>query len=299
MSNFKPMLASPVEFDKLRFPTLVSPKLDGIRAIIIDGVVMSRNLKPIPNQFVQDIFGKTDLNHFDGELIVGSPTSPTVYRDTNSAVMSAWGTPDVYFHVFDHVEFPDRPYPERIELVEKRLVETDAFDGLVWIVPQRHCESMERLRELELQYLEQGYEGVMLRHPSGADSLYKHGRATAKSNTLLKLKRFTDAEAMVIGLIEEMSNNNEATIDALGRTKRSSHQENKEGKGRLGALLCETTEGVRFKIGTGFDAAQREDIWAQREAYLGRLVKFKFFNIGVKEAPRFPVFLGWRDPIDA
>ena len=56
---------------------------------------------------------------------------------------------------------------------------------------------------------------------------------------------------------------------------------------------------MRFNVGSGFDAATRAAIWAARVGWEGRLVKFKFFPIGSKEAPRFPIFLGERHPDDA
>lgn len=80
--SFKPMLGKDADFNKLRFPLLASPKLDGVRAIIINGVVMSRSLKPIPNKHIQTLFA--DCEYLDGELIVGDPTSKTVYKDTVS-----------------------------------------------------------------------------------------------------------------------------------------------------------------------------------------------------------------------
>ena len=83
---FKPMLATDADIEKLRFPLLASAKLDGVRAVVRDGVVYSRSNKPIPNKFVQDSF--KDLDCVDGELIVGEPNSSTVYRDTVSHVMS-------------------------------------------------------------------------------------------------------------------------------------------------------------------------------------------------------------------
>ena len=72
--TFKPLLASPVEWKHLDYSNLwVSPKLDGIRAIIRDGVVMSRSLKPIPNKHVQRILGNSPgIEGYDGELIVGT-----------------------------------------------------------------------------------------------------------------------------------------------------------------------------------------------------------------------------------
>ena len=101
---FRPMLAdTATDISKLKFPLLVSPKLDGIRAIVIDGILMSRSLKPIPNRYVQNLFSRLP-NGTDGELILGNPTEDP-YRATVSAVMSEDGKPDVYFYVFDNYKF--------------------------------------------------------------------------------------------------------------------------------------------------------------------------------------------------
>ena len=59
MKEFKPMLSASVEDVKtLRLPLLGSPKLDGIRAMVRDGVLVSRNMKPIPNVWTQRLLGK-------------------------------------------------------------------------------------------------------------------------------------------------------------------------------------------------------------------------------------------------
>lgn len=286
IDGFKPMLASPVDFSKLNYDDLyLSPKLDGIRAIVLDGVVMSRSLKPIPNENVQKRF--RHLEYYDGELIVGPANSPTVYRDTNSGVMSKDGDPDVTFHVFDHVEAPGDFWLYRF----LRLEDGPGVD----LVDHTQVHHKNALLVLEEAYLNDGFEGVMLRR---GDGKYKFGRATAKSGDLLKVKRFVDAEYKVVGFEERMHNGNEAFTDELGRTKRSSHQENKRGRGDLGALVLETDDGQQFNCGTGFDDATRAAIWANREHYLGRLAKVKSFLIGVKDLPRFPVFLGFRDERD-
>ena len=103
----KPMLASTLEnVDSINYSLglIVSPKLDGIRCLIINGVAMSRSLKPIRNEYVQFLFGRSGYNGLDGELVVGDPCSKTCYRDTNSGVMSQDGQPDVRFHVFDRFD---------------------------------------------------------------------------------------------------------------------------------------------------------------------------------------------------
>jgi DNA ligase-1 len=287
--NFKPLLASPADLDKLDLTDmLLSPKLDGIRAIVIDGVVMSRSLKPIPNQHVQKLFAH--LEYYDGELICGDPTSPTCYRDTNSAVMKRDGEPDVTFHAFDHIQYPDHEYSNRVWRLEE--------SGPVKVVAQHPLTEEFNLEFWETYYLEKGFEGVMLRKCTGQNSLYKFGRATAKSHTLLKVKRFVDNEYEVIGYDERMHNGNVATKDELGHTTRSSHRENLVGRGDLGALTCKTADGIVFNVGTGFTDDDRAKLWAVRDTLGGKIAKVKSFLVGVKDAPRFPVFLGLRDPMD-
>ena len=315
MVTFKPMLAAKLEdigLDNLTYPLLASPKLDGVRALVIDGVVMSRSLKPIPNKHVQKLFGRPELEGFDGELCVGPATAKDLMQRTMSGVMSEDGEPDVTYHVFDLWEDSDafaKRQPRAAYLASR----------LRGCVPVHHSavETENQLLELEAAYLAEGYEGIMLRTLEGG---YKQGRCGKKQPWLIKVKRFEDSEAIVIGVEELMHNDNEATINELGRTKRSTHQENKRPAGVLGALICKTPEGVVFNIGTGFTAEQRAQLWRAHciarggwpspggdELYkwalatdpLGRIVKYKHFACsGVKEAPRFPVFLGFRDKRD-
>ncbi len=283
---FRPMLACEADLNKLKFPLLASAKLDGVRAVVRDGVVYSRSNKPIPNEWVQRMLGRYE--HYDGELIVGEPTSKSCYRDTVSHVMSHDKLNfDLRFYVFDHVQNLAAPYIDRLKHVKAKIMQTYIHDQHVV-----HC--LDTLLNLEESYLADGYEGLILRDPNAP---YKRGRSTMKEGYLLKLKRFVDAEATVIGFEERMHNGNVAETNELGRTKRSSHQANKSGRGDLGALVVRM-DGVQFNIGTGFDDAERATIWDNQADYLNRLVKFKFFPVGVKEAPRHPVYLGWRSAVD-
>ncbi len=292
MSNtFRPMLATDADLDKLRFPLLASAKLDGVRAVVRDGVVYSRSNKPIPNRYVQEQFAY--LKNFDGELIVGEPTSKTCYRDTVSHVMSQdKKNYDLRFYVFDHIGEPTWKYMTRYA----KLDGINSFNGHQAIsrLEQTLVADQVELDMLEEDMLQDGYEGLILRDPHAP---YKMGRSTVKEGYLLKLKRFVDAEAVVIGFEERMHNGNEATVNELGRSKRSSHAAGKTGRGDLGALVV-SHEGVEFNIGTGFDDVERQRIWNNRDSFQGQLAKFKYFPVGVKTAPRHPVFLGWRNAID-
>lgn len=283
----KPMLAVDADLEKLRFPILASAKLDGVRAIVQGGVVLSRSLKPIPNKYIQSLFRQ--FEHLDGELIVGDPTSKSCYRDTVSGVMSIEGEPEVTFYAFDHIECPSASYMDRF----KRL--KGVSNKRVTVHAQYLVTCLKTLLDLEEKMLDKGYEGLILRSQHGH---YKFGRSTVNEGLLLKLKRFEDAEAEIVGFEERMHNGNEAKTNALGHTERSSHKANKTGRGDLGALLVRTGEGISFAIGTGFTDDERKHIWDNQAQFLGRLAKYKYFAVGVKTAPRHPVYLGMRDGVD-
>ena len=101
MSAIRPMLGTnaPKDLSTLHYPMYLSPKLDGVRAIVKNGVVYSRSGKPIPNKNVQRMYGH--YHGYDGELIYGSPTDANVYNKTVSAVMTEDG-PQVDFYAFDY-----------------------------------------------------------------------------------------------------------------------------------------------------------------------------------------------------
>jgi DNA ligase-1 len=100
-----------------------------------------------------------------------------------------------------------------------------------------------------------------------------------------------------------MHNDNEAGVDAFGRTKRSHHQENMIEMDTLGKFVVKDEKnfpGVTFEIGTGKGLTQqlRKEIWDNKGDYKGKLVKYKYQDCGTKDLPRFPVWLGFRDPRD-
>jgi len=288
----KPMLAAKADEATIQFPVLLSPKLDGVRCLVVKGVAVGRSLKPIPNHHVQHLFGSHAWDGLDGELIVGDPTAADAFQRTTSGVMSHDGEPAVRFHVFDDFSAVGG-FRDRLRAAERRLAWKKRSCALVehWLV-----KTSEELAVHEQRCLALGYEGVMLRAPMGA---YKHGRSTAREGWLLKLKRFTDAEAIVLGCTELRRNTNAAVRNATGGLERSHHQAGLVGAATLGALIvrdCKTQ--VEFEIGTGFTARQRAELWVVRDALIGHVVKYKSQPIGVKERPRFPVFLGFRSHID-
>jgi DNA ligase-1 len=299
MKHVKPMLAGKATdeqisklFDKVK-EMYASPKLDGIRCMIQDGVALSRSLKPIRNEFIQSILSNPMFDGLDGEIISGDPTADDVYRITTGNVMRATGKPDFTFWIFDNFL---HPYPYMGRQHELHHVDPTGIHPNIEVLKSVSVFNMKELQAYEQYCLELGYEGVILRDPNG---MYKHGRSTAKEGGLIKVKRFEDSEAMILGMEEQMKNNNEKKVNELGRGQRSSHKENKTPKGTLGALVCkDVSTGTQFNIGSGFDDITRDKLWKSKDGLVGQIVKYKSFKIGVKDAPRHPVYLGIRDSTD-
>ena len=234
-----------------------------------------------------------DLEGLDGELIIGKPWAKDVYTKTVSGVMRSSGEPKFVFYVFDDITMATFSYRERHKRLEN---DKHLYNPHVVKLNSFLIHSQEELDDYEEEVLAKGFEGVILRSP---DAQYKFGRGSPVQQQLLKIKKFEDSEATILSFEERMHNENVATKDAFGRTERSSHQENKHPAGDLGAMVVKDLEtGIEFNIGTGFSAAQRKEFWDNKANLLGKIVKYKFFPVGVKEKPRHPVFLGFRDKID-
>lgn len=298
MTNvFRPMLAVACEdLSKVRYPCWLSEKLDGIRAIVFDGVVYSRSMKPIPSRQVQEKFGKPEYEGFDGEIIYGNKHDKDVFNNSTRVCMNRelpeeFDYNKIKFYVFDKVDFGKSVgYYDRYTSIITGFPDTTGVQRLK-IYP---VDCVEQIQELEAMFLASGAEGVMLR---SYDGLYKQGRSTLKEGYLLKVKQFVDDEATIIGFEELMHNENVAEVSETGYTKRSSSKDGLVGANTLGALLCECN-GIKFSIGTGFDAVTRKTIWDNRDQWVGKLVKFKHFPIGAKDSFRFPTFIGLRPEFD-
>jgi DNA ligase-1 len=295
MRMTKPMLAAKLEWERMRYPVFVSPKIDGIRCVVQDGKPMSRSWKVLPNRHLQQGIAMCPiLEYFDGEVVVGDPSAPNVYNASMSGIMSQGGMPNFKYLVFDYVENPHALYSTRLDKL-RLLVSGGKVPSWVHLLPQALCSSREEVEEIEGACLDKGFEGVIARDPNGH---YKYGRSTAREGYLLKLKRYEDTEATVVGYEELMHNDNPAFLDVQGHTKHTSHKAGQRPGGVLGALECRMENGLTFFIGSGFDHEQRIDLWNAREALVGRVVKFRHLPHGRLEKPRHPVFLGWRDTID-
>ena len=225
----------------------MSEKLDGVRAIWTGGGFVSRSGKAFsaPEEMIAAMPAGVVL---DGEVFGGRGQ----FQKTVGRVRKGdWE--GLEYVVFDCVS--DAGFEERQQLLNSLVL-----PAFCRVLEQELCTSKEGLNRFERSVLHAGGEGVMLR---AAGSLYEGRRSSA----LLKVKRFHDAEARVIGY--ESGNGKNA--------------------GRLGALIVEAL-GVTFKVGSGLTDLEREAPPA-----IGAKITFSFFELTDGGIPRFPAFVGVRN----
>jgi DNA ligase-1 len=287
------MLASDLDLSKAKYPVVVEPKSDGCRLLHITGKATGRSLKPYKNKHTTAKFSAACYAGFDGEAFVGlNPYAQSLCRDTTSALNTITGEPIISWMVFDYLteDTINLPYIERLEALREYLSVTSCPS--VFIVPWKLVHNEEELLAFEKECLERGAEGIIIRDPQG---MYKQGRSTVKEGGLLRLKRFADEEAVVVGVIEGKSNQNEAKTNELGHTERSTHQENMIPNGEVGTLLCQIGNGEVFKVSPGC-MTQEECLYyfQNQDKLMGRTITFSHFPHGRKDAYRFATFKNFR-----
>lgn len=229
----------------------ISEKYDGVRGYWDGGSLTTRGGNPVhaPDYFLAELPKGIAL---DGELWLGrglfEEAVSTVRRDRPD---ERWR--ELKFMIFDA---PDhRGSFERRMAFLKRVLPKDARH--VMPAPQYRCKGVTHLLTERDRIVRAGGEGLMLRKP---ESEYE----TRRSPTLLKVKPYDDAEAIVI-----------AHLPGKGRNE-----------GRLGSLRVRSSDGREFSIGTGFSDAQRES-----PPPVGATITYRHRGLTKKGLPRFASFL--------
>lgn len=296
----RPMLATDADLNILTFPKLAQPKIDGVRGLNIDNTLVGRSLKQFANRHITNWYSYLALDGFDGELFAGSETDSDLCRKTTSALTTIEGQPVVKWKIFDLHTKHNLPYIDRWEEAYNRVVWLNyntSFAGHLEIMPYKWIHSMEELEVVEAEYIEAGYEGLILRNPFDS---YKFGRSTKKEQGLLRIKRYADDEAIVVGLIESETNLNEAKKNELGYTERSTHQANKVLNGKIGSLICRDIKtGAEILVSAGkLNDYERKYYFENQNKIIGKLITYKYFPHGQKDKPRHPTFKHFRTEMD-
>lgn len=288
---FKPMKppTGTLDLDILLYPLYGSIKYDGFRTAKHNGKTVLNSLRELDNLHTRAMIENCpELEDHDGELVMLPLNDNACFNRCQGAFKRASGEPDFRFVVFDRavegVSFEDRwvnwtkpVYPDWV------IVDTPVL-----------IHNRAQLDVFIEKILSDGHEGVILRQP---DALYKFGRGGFKTQQLLRVKPMETAEGKIIGFECEYENTNEATVNALGRTKRSSAKEGLIPKDTLGKMIVHTERWGICKI-SGFSDDFADEVWRNQAKYLGELATFNFQEIGSIDQPRLAKFKGIRSRAD-
>jgi len=206
---FAPMLAKKYEDVKTSFPVFVQPKLDGIRCIATKEGLYSRNGKelvatPHVSEALISFFDDNPDTVLDGELYNHDMKHDfekiiSLARKTKPTDLDLEESETIQYHIYDIVS--DQSFNDRFFTAKEDIDAILASDtlGCIKIVDTYLVEDQELLDMYYGKFLEDGYEGQMLRDTST-------GYEQKRSKSLLKRKEFEDAEFKIISIEEGIGN---------------------------------------------------------------------------------------------
>jgi len=301
MKTFKPMLApnTTIDIKTLKYPLLVSYKLDGIRCIFRNGEMTSRSLKQFPNiqlrkrfEYLAKVSREQNII-LDGELLSKSTTFNELSGLTRQLDKEL--PEDLNFYCFDSIiesKF-DMPFEQRVTNLNKYV--NLGYSGYLRNVKQKLLYTVEEVNKYYEEALDWGCDGLILRDPNGK---YKFGRGTVKEGLIYKMKPYQTFDAKIIDVIQatEVREGAEKKINELGRSVTSKKKDDRVLIEKASAFVV-IYKGKELKVTIAMTDEGKEEVWKNRKKYIGRTIEYKGMLVGMKEdgLPRHPVFLRFRN----
>lgn len=240
-------------FDKMPKPVYVQPKIEGdrMRVRIQDNhinMLSSGGKERISVPHIYRDIQATGWNNIelDGELYKHGMRHSEIRSIVSRTKNLHPNYNQMEYHIFDIIN-SERQYKRLDQLTQ--LLWSAPFSSIK-LVPTLLVDNLDSLQEIYRNFLQQGYEGIIIRHPS---ALYTRRKVT----TLLKLKPRVSELFEIVDVIEEQD-------------------KYKNRNGTFGAFVCETSEGTLFSVGSGPTDYQRAILWQNRNAFMKRFVKIRF-----------------------
>ena len=271
-----PMLAATYSVDSKKrndivFPCFVQPKLDGLRCIMYmrHGKVLAQSRTgsyfetlAYLTDAMTELFSANPDVVLDGELYTMDIPFETLagllkkkhVTDEDRATLQKY----VQYHVYDMVS--EQPFSDRIDTIQRMV-----FPPYVKIVPTVEVDSVDTFRRFFSSFVEQGFEGIMLRNGNG---LYKTGY---RSHDLQKYKEFHEEEYPIVGF------------------------EDGEGRDKECVIWICTTNGKEFRVRPRGTMEQRREWFQKGKTYIGKKLTVIFQELSEQHIPRFPVGKAIRD----
>jgi len=324
--KFKPMLCPNQEVDikSLSYPLMASTKLDGIRCIFHPELgIVSRSLKPIPNKQINekmrhilDYCKKYNLI-LDGELyhkalsfqqitslvmtkdFEDSKTTKKLEKENSEFLRNYFITEDgeyinffnpLHFYCFDciniNLEYGNMiPFKERFNM----YISTDLKH--MFPVEQFLVRNHQMVEDYYSTAIERNCEGLILKDPKGK---YKYGRGTVNEELCFKVKPFIEKSAIIKSVVQAtiVDPNAKKKINELGYSETSKKKDDRILIERAACFLVDW-EGKDLKISIAATIPEKENIWNNKEIYIGKEVCFKAMDVGAKDLPRHPTTTRW------
>ena len=294
---WKPLLSATVpidpktgdfEWSTIPFPVYASTKVDGFRAMVQRGGLVSRNGLPILNKELQKRYGRKEYEGLDLELTDGPANAPDVFNRTSRVVKKAEASAkDTTANVIDYMAQKNAglfTLKQRVSVLSANYVGFEGYGGIN-LIEQVPMESASQLSKYEKRILAQGWEGVMLRRMDQGQYPQKPGkqnRSTLKEFFLARLKRFETDEAVIVAFHPlEHNMNTERTATGARSSKKAGIVVD---TARVGSVtLKDVKTGVLFDTTVG---STRLREWKGWPSAIGKIVRYKYQLVGTKDRPR-------------
>jgi len=272
-----PMLAHPFTKRKhnITYPAIVQRKFDGVRCLAIlnaDGTVklMSRKGKEFPHlNHIRDNVSKANTSSdivLDGELysdtltfqeLVGLVRRETLKPGNDEQML------EVSLRVYDCINLnKEADFQDRYETIRKITANAEYLS----LVENIRVENEADIHAAQARFVEEGYEGAMVRNLKGA---YRIGKRSAD---LQKVKTFLDGEYEIVGFAEGTGN-------------------------EAGCVIweCQTPDGQTFRVRPRGTQEDRKVLFQNGENYVGQQLTVRYQELTDDGVPRFPVGIAIRN----
>lgn len=259
-------------------------KLDGVRGLAWSDNIDILSREGIKYKWLQNI--KTELSSFfiylpecglDGELYNQNMTCSQIQSAATTIKYEHINNKKLGFYIFDII-LTETILIDRINILYngyKRYLDDGNINKYFFILPQIFVYTQDDLNKQFNKYIKEGYEGMMIRKLVGQDPTEKELRESwyreKKNNSLLKMKSFLDTEGIVVEV-----------ESGIGRNKGT-------------AKFIVEWNGKRFGCQPGGSQEKRKEWYDNKDKYIGKIYKFKYFELSEYGVPRFPTGIMFRE----
>lgn len=252
---------------KVVYPCIVQPKLDGLRCYTTKDGMFSRNNKPIVScphihEQLKDLFEQYPDAILDGELY-----NHYFHDDFNELQSMIMSTKEIDFEktkkyvqywVYDVIVQDNWLFRTHkvFQYIEKNIDKNKSLS--LRQIPYDTIDFESELVQTYEEYIEQGYEGLMIRN-------YLKPYEQKRSHNLLKYKTFIDEEFEIVDILEGIGNR----------------------KGWAARVLCKTKSAIEFHAGINGNEKYCKELLQNKLTTIGKYATIKYFNLTPDGKPRF------------